>query len=81
MQIIASGESNERVVVAAVRAMVAIEAQNQTDERDELDAIRGRIISLANRFGITGGYAGDRELTSIAASGSDAGIDGDTECE
>jgi hypothetical protein len=53
--IIADPNSTTREVTAASRALIAAEAQNQSDEqRDEqIDESRNRFLDIAERLGIT----------------------------
>mgnify|MGYP003306323735 CR=1 FL=1 len=57
MHILANPESSERAKIAAFRAILAAESQNQSDEhhddqQDAIDESRNRFLEIAERLGI-----------------------------
>ena len=57
MQIVANPKSTNREITSASRALIAAEAQNQTDEHEierteSADESRNRFLEVANRLGI-----------------------------
>lgn len=56
VRIIADPTSTPREVTSASRALIAAEGQNQTDDRDnmEADESRNRFLDIAARLGIAG---------------------------
>lgn len=74
IKVLTDPESKKREVIAASKALMAAEAQNQKDEHQRLDDFKQRIIGIAERCGIDATVFRIGETSSSGAEGGD-GLD------
>ena len=62
MRVVVSPAASDRAVIAAVKALVAMDALNQKDEQtSQLQSDRNRFLEIAERLGLDRGAGGTAE--------------------